>query len=708
MSYKIEYFLVIILLFGVQSMVYSQNTEENTQSMTFSQVKKLANSAIRNNDYYSAIDYYNSVVKLKPNNLKYQYRLAEFYRKTRDYKQADYWYGKAYKGNPDKYLLALYYQAQMQKSGALYEISKENFLIFIKKSKALKEGKYYKKLAKMAVQGCDMAISTKDSVPQIMIQHLDTSINKAHIESNPIYVDAQTVNYVSMRVEKLEYYSDQDSSKIIPKRNFYTLNKEKGYWKFKGKLNYPDSVAQNIANGTYSKDGKRFYYTKCKRNWKNKMICSIYISEKTNSGWSKARKLAGPINDSKYTATQPTIGINSKNNEEVLYFVSDRPGGKGGLDIWYASYNSKKGMFDKVKNAGNKINTIANEITPNYNTKIHALNFSSDYWVGYGGYDVFKIYGELRKWDGLENEGKLINSSEDDLYFSLSPNRESGMLVSNRVGGVSLKSETCCDDLYEFSYTNFIQLTVDANVWGRKDTAFYKMLLKKGLMTQSALDSVKNPIKINSYPVKLYRINKKTNERVLLINDSTREGKCVFDVEAGKDYELEIPSKNGAVVSMFTTQNISKSDSLHLGDIFVDIIPNEPINLDNVYYKFDKSDLTQKAKNTLDTTILELMYQYPKIVVEILSHTDSKGDDQYNLILSQSRAESVVQYLIKKGIASSRLLAKGYGETKPIAPNNLPNGQDNPKGRAKNRRTEFRIIGSVDKLIIYDNEPEDY
>ncbi len=708
MRFKIEYFLLIILFFIGQLESYSQVLEEDISLMGINHIKKVAKSALRNHDYYSAIDYYNSLIKKKKNNLKYQYDLAELYRKTRDYKRADYWYGKVYESNSEKYLLALYYQAQMQKSMGLFEQSKEKFQIFIKKSKLLKERKYYKKLAKMALQGCVMAIQTKDSIPQIIIQHLDTNINKAHIESNPIYLDSKTVNYVSMRVEGLEYYSSQDSNEIIPRRNFYTIKKKDGNWNFEGELNYPDSIAQNVANGAFSKDGKRFYYTKCKVNWKNKMICAIYYSEKTTLGWSKPRKIDGPINDSKYTATQPTIGVNSKTNMEVLYFVSDRPGGKGGLDIWYSSYNSRKGMFEKVKNAGSKINTIANEITPNYNTTIHALNFSSDYWAGYGGYDVFKIYGELRKWDGLENAGQLINTCADDIYFTLSPSRETGMLVSNRVGGVSLKSKTCCDDLYEFSYVNFIQLTVDADIWGRKDTSFYKMLYEKGLMTQLAIDSVENPEKLDSYPIKLFLINKKTKERILLINESTRQGKCVFDIEPDKDYELEIPSKKGSVVSKFTTQNLRKSDSLHLGDIFVDIIPNEPINLANVYYKFDKSDLTQKAKNTLDTTILELMHQYPEIVVEILSHTDSKGNNSYNLLLSQSRAESVVQYLIRKGIKSSRLLAKGYGETKPIAQNSFSNGQDNPKGRAKNRRTEFRIIGTVDKLIIYDNEPEDY
>jgi len=138
--------------------------------------------------------------------------------------------------------------------------------------------------------------------------------------------------------------------------------------------------------------------------------------------------------------------------------------------------------------------------------------------------------------------------------------------------------------------------------------------------------------------------------------------------------------------------------------LYIIKIPEKPLVIRNIYYPFDKSYLTDSAKSIIDSTILILMQDNPKIIAEISSHTDSKGALSYNERLSQRRAQSVVDYLIKNGIAKERLQAKGYGETQSIAPNENPDGSDNPEGRQKNRRTEFRVIGLLPEYseIIYE------
>ncbi len=125
----------------------------------------------------------------------------------------------------------------------------------------------------------------------------------------------------------------------------------------------------------------------------------------------------------------------------------------------------------------------------------------------------------------------------------------------------------------------------------------------------------------------------------------------------------------------------------------------------NIYYPFDKYYLTDAAKITIDTTLYTLLTENPEIIIELSSHTDSKGTDAYNMKLSQNRAESVVAYLITKGISKERLVAKGYGETKPIALNSNADGTDNPDGRQMNRRTEFKVIGVIEKYseVIYQD-----
>ncbi len=151
---------------------------------------------------------------------------------------------------------------------------------------------------------------------------------------------------------------------------------------------------------------------------------------------------------------------------------------------------------------------------------------------------------------------------------------------------------------------------------------------------------------------------------------------------------------------------MQKSDSI-CEDIIVEKIPTGRVVLKNIYYDFDSPDLTDIAMNSIDTTLLVLLQDNPDIIVLIASHTDSKGDDAYNVRLSQKRAESVVQYLIKKGIKIERLQAKGYGETIPIAANTNEDGSDSPEGRQRNRRTEFKILGKLDQELFYDDGFDD-
>jgi len=140
--------------------------------------------------------------------------------------------------------------------------------------------------------------------------------------------------------------------------------------------------------------------------------------------------------------------------------------------------------------------------------------------------------------------------------------------------------------------------------------------------------------------------------------------------------------------------------------IWVNVLTDKPVVLENIYYDFNSAELSDRSKNVLDTTLLVLLKEAPEFIVEIGAHTDSIGTEEYNKQLSQERADNVIKYLISKGISHEKLVAKGYGTEKPIAPNFLPDGSDNPEGREKNRRTEFRIIGTIgqqEEDEVYDN-----
>jgi len=201
-------------------------------------------------------------------------------------------------------------------------------------------------------------------------------------------------------------------------------------------------------------------------------------------------------------------------------------------------------------------------------------------------------------------------------------------------------------------------------------------------------------------------IDKKTKEKIFMDRDTTKEdGFYKFDLLPDCDYKFEMEGFQyfNEQVNL-STDGINFTYTIEMPPIWVNVIPDKPMVLSNVYYEFEKSDLSQLAKKSIDTSLLELMRNADDIIVEISSHTDSVGTYEFNKKLSQERADNVVNYLISKGIARKRLVAKGYGPDRPIAPNSNPDGSDNPAGREKNRRTEFRIIGTLSSMSEIDSD----
>ncbi|MBO7480787.1 MAG: OmpA family protein, partial [Bacteroidales bacterium] len=198
------------------------------------------------------------------------------------------------------------------------------------------------------------------------------------------------------------------------------------------------------------------------------------------------------------------------------------------------------------------------------------------------------------------------------------------------------------------------------------------------------------------YRVDLYMTDKEGKNHFLKSTE-TANGMYFFSLERDFDYYISVKDFNNKEKKLaFTTNGIIHSDTLHLDPIIINTLSTRSFVVENIYYDFAKYNLREESKTVIDTTILKILNAYPRIIVEISSHTDSVGTDQSNMTLSQNRAQSVVNYLIQKGISKDRLVAKGYGESKPIAPNSNPDGSDNPEGRQKNRRTEFRVIGHLD------------
>lgn len=671
------------------------------------QILNMAKNAARVGDIYKAADYYEVYYQLKPEKTDIAYELAQLYRRSRDYEKAKEKYLEVYEKDPAGYPEALFYHALMQKATGDYEGSTASLQKYKKETSKQKKDNALKKALKNEMLGNEIAQNLIDTPVKAIITHLDTSINKAHIEFSPVPVDDKTLIYASLRSDTIVYYSATDTTLSIPFKKFYTAKKADTAWVFGGELEGPfNSPEANTGNGAFSPDRKRFYFTRCKKNFQNKMICAIYLSRNEEGKWSEPEMLSNEINMSDYTSTQPAAGTDSRKNWETVYFVSDRPGGKGGLDIWYTSFDEKKQVYTTPKNAG-KINSVGDEMTPFYNNDTRTLYFSSDGFPGMGGLDIFKTKGELNKFSEPENMRAPINSSADDLYYSIAGNKEEGFWTSNREGGVALKNPTCCDDIYHFKLTNYLHIAVKGNV--REIIRRLKQL--KSLDAEkdsidpisvsdvSGMDSAEasyDTSLLNNAVVSLYLVDK--NGQTIFISKTTTDdsGYYFLKLEHGNFYKISA-GKEGyfSEEENITTIEFTKSDTINQ-DFLLEKIPQQPIVIKNIYFDFDKSDVSGESQKSLDTTLLKLLKENPQIIIEISTHTDSKGTDKYNMTLSQKRAESVVNYLVSKDIDKNRLVAKGYGETQPIAPNENSDGTDNPDGRARNRRTEFKVIGTVE------------
>ncbi|HEX3007978.1 MAG TPA: OmpA family protein, partial [Bacteroidales bacterium] len=614
------------------------------------------------------------------------FRLAELYRLSRNYEKAAVQYAKVYKMASDKYPVALFYQGQMLKATGKYDEAKEVFTKAQRKLKDFRSETITSAVLKDEIKGCEIAQGIIGKPIKISMDHMNSTINKPHIEFSPLPFNDTILIYGSLKLDSINKYN-RDNPGVLPVRQFYTAKKVENDWiggeKFSDVINIP---GVETGNGTFSKDGNRFYFTRCGRNWQNKMKCEIYMSEKAGNTWTQPQRMNDQINLPDYTATQPTMGTTAKSSYDILYFVSDRPGGRGGMDIWYSIYNPKKKEFAAPRNCGMKVNTAGDEVTPFYEHTTRTLYFSSTGLPGLGGLDVFKSTGELRKWSTPANIGYPLNSSYDDLYFTSSKSREEGFFTSNRPGGVALHNPTCCDDIYHFRWTDFIRLDVTGQVFPNAKTEYGPKKSYNDFNYMKAADSIKP---MPGAIIGLYMIDKETKEKVFIDRDTTDiNGKYHFDLLPDKDYKFEMEGFQYFNEQVFlSTDMITFSFTIEMPPIWINVITDDPIVLKNVYYAFDDASLTDVAKKSIDSTLLTLMQKAPDLIIEVGSHTDSLGNYEYNKKLSQERADNVISYLVSKGIEKKRLAAVGYGADKPVANNFNADGSDNAAGRDKNRRT---------------------
>ena len=404
-------------------------------AQTEKQFLKAGNIAFENNQFYEAIAYFEDALKFNKNNSNAIYRTAMSYFNLKDYENAAKYFEKT--NDINEYPLIVFYAATNQKALGNYE---EAITLFQNFNNYYSIQGYYKAKSEQEIASCYWALDQKINDDQEITQ-LAKSLNTGYSDFGATYLTENLIQVTSLQSITKNLKSDF-------KAEIFAFDKKENKFTENENFDFPiNNDSLDYANGFYFKEKEQFYYTECYTEHElGEKVCDIYVRKYKDNTWGAPTKLN--INIYEYTETQPQLSIN-ENGETILYFVSDRPGGKGKLDIWKAKEISF-GNFETPINLPSTINTIDNESTPFFDQEKQSLYFSSEWHYGFGGYDIFESKFINNKWQDPINLGEPINSSANDQYFYPTP-YATVLFSSNRKGAMQLKGSACCFDIFEYS-----------------------------------------------------------------------------------------------------------------------------------------------------------------------------------------------------------------------------------------------------------------
>ncbi len=634
--------------------------------------EKKAMKSFRYGKYESVISYYKGVLRKQPANGSANYYIAESYRLSNRIKEAEPFYAKAGGRGINADSVKLFYAKSLQ-ANSKYDEAR----VVLESLETDAKDEKIKDRAQKEIDGLSYLAKLNEKKSYYKVKNLE-SINTPFTEYNAVYSN-----------NELYFTSSRANSKIYeatgtPFTDIYKAETSGANVNASTITPLPALINEsNINEGciTFTPDGKTMIFAKGntgKRKGTNDV--DLYISRYRNGEWSEAL----PININLPDAWESTPALSA--DGRTLYFSSNRKGGYGDLDLYSAQMDSR-GRFGKVKNLGAEINSSGAETFP-YVSENGKMYFSSDGHPGYGMLDIF-VLNRVNGKTVVENLGQPVNSTADDFgMFLFKPDR--GFFTSNREGG---KGD---DDIYTF-------INEDPNL---KVVNYFLQGITYMIRKDSTREILPNT------KVSLLDPDGDVMQDFVTGND----GKFLFRVYENENYSL-LGETDGFITRRQSYTTVGKSVPLEsLKDLITNITfdtilvldrkeRNKVFVLENIYFGYDSADIRRDAAIELDK-LVTLLNDNSDLKIEMGSHTDSVASDAYNIELSQRRAQSTVNYLIQKGIDPNRLVAKGYGESKPIARNTHPDGSDNPEGRQRNRRTEFKIL-EIGQLIRKGDEDEE-
>jgi len=660
---KIRSLLLILSLFMLASSGVAQNRHW-----------RAADDAFNNMQYNQALTKYKkalSKAKGKPDKEKISFQMAECYRLINNTRKAEAAYKRLIKtkyaeDNPVVFL----YLAQAMKSNEKYEDAQTYFERYSEQMPDDPRGRN-------GIESCKLAKEWIDNPTKIKI-NIEKPLNSKESDFSAAYTDklSNTVIFTSTRDaatgKGLDNWTGQSFSDL-----FIAKLDPKGQWSTPVLLETSGTINTEANEGNPSLNGKfnQMYFTRCLNDKGTLQGCQIMVSKRAGRNWGEPKKveLGG---DSTTVFGNPSISP----DELTLFFSSDLPNGEGGKDIWYATRKSANEIFGKPINAGPFVNTPGDEMFP-FLRNDTSLYFASNGHPGMGGLDIFRSTYSNGEWGKPANMQYPVNSAGDDFSIVFDQEEDRGFFSSNRKGGRG------SDDIYSFVNPPVLftlqGIVKDDNTLQLVPGAVVRLTGSDGSTIEARSDAR------GIYSFNKAQIKPRTSYELICMKDgyfNKKARETTVGLESSKDFTI---------------------------DFLLEPIPDKPVVLPDILYDLAKWDLKPQYQDSLQG-LIKTLDENETIVVELASHTDSRGSDESNDILSQHRAESVVNYLIDRGIDPDRLVAKGYGERVPrkLAKDitkdgflfksgtllttsyidSLPTKPMQEAAHALNRRTEFRIL----------------
>ncbi|UKT65650.1 OmpA family protein [Pedobacter mucosus] len=621
---------LLLLFIILNSACFAQNST-NTKAQNYFDS---ANSSIQKQDYVSASQALEAAILADPQFQNAFITLGDVYRFQKEYNQAKAAYQKAIVINKNVRSEVIFNLAEAEFAIQDYANSKQHLESFIAVDKSSERNRKAKKY----LVDCDFAIEAIKNPVKYSPLNLGFGVNTANAEYFPaLTADGETLIFTRQIDENEDFWTSQfvNSSWSLAKPLSTKINTQ----------NYNEGAQ------TISPDGKYLFFTGCNRP-DGLGRCDIYVSHREGKDWSKPYNVGKPIN-SEYWESQPAISPDGR----TLYFISNRPGGFGGYDIWKSTITDDA-KWGAAINLGPEINTPFDENTPFIHADGKTLYFSSNGWPGFGNKDIY--YSRIDnqgKWQKPVNIGFPINSFEDESGLVVSADGNFGLFSSNLKDGFGKQ------DIYSFGIP--------------EQAKPLKISYVKGIVKDK--DS-KQIIESNVQVVDL-----KSNQTVFDDYTDPETGQFLAVMPIGSNYLFNVSAEGYMFYSEnfeLKTENSSKPFQI---EVYIEKIKaGANVTLKNIFFDTNKYDLLPVSIRELEV-LINFLNENQKVNIEIQGHTDNVGDNYLNEKLSFNRAKAVNDYLIKNNISAARLTFKGFGASKPIADNKTETGKRN------NRRTSFLI-----------------